>query len=623
MERIEVEQARQIMQNTPSEHRVNRRPGYPCILFFMPWGWTFPCALSSVLAHALRLRGAACHMYTCGGGLPICMYTNFRHGPPMPCEGCSSYPQGLFKAFELPYSTLKDYMSCEEIEMAKATVENLTAEQISHFEYAGLPLGRIVKLSVRWFLCSIKEDATEQGLQIYRSFLASALVTANLCKRLFSRASPDVVVMVNGLFYAEQIVSCLAEQCGVKVVTFEGGWLKDTVIFSKHAPAARCQIDPLWNQWATTPLTAEENKRLDLYLNDRRQGARSTDLYWPNIVNDRRRIREELGLDFRRPLVTVFPNILWDSAAQDCDVAFQDILDWLIKTVNYYLERPTTQLLIRVHPAEVRLPPVFESVERIADVLREQFSYLPSHIKIILATSSLSSYMIAEMSDVVAVYTSSMGLEAALQGVPVIVAGNPHYRGKGFTFDADTQEDYFALLEQLPGQELDMTGRVELARRYAYALFFRCMLPFNLITEPIQHRPLYHFDSLSELLPGRNPVLDLICDAILHDSEFVLPRGMEEELAAAMSGETRLERQFRRKMYAEVVIDSFFDAYSRRDWPTVRSALVKAVRYDPSWLMNRGVVSITTEAFLGSSTARFTRKLARRVIGKEAELPPK
>ena len=36
------------------------------------------------------------------------------------------------------------------------------------------------------------------------------------------------------------------------------------------------------------------------------------------------------------------------------------------------------------------------------------------------------------------VYTTTVGLEMAMSGVPVIVIGQTHYRGKGFSLDPDS-----------------------------------------------------------------------------------------------------------------------------------------------------------------------------------------
>jgi len=66
-------------------------------------------------------------------------------------------------------------------------------------------------------------------------------------------------------------------------------------------------------------------------------------------------------------------------------------------------------------------------------------------------------------------------LEVALSGVPVITAGQTHYRSKGLTDDPLSLEEYLSLigsrLAEPLGRRLD-ENQVNLAWRYAYRFFF-------------------------------------------------------------------------------------------------------------------------------------------------------
>jgi hypothetical protein len=68
-----------------------------------------------------------------------------------------------------------------------------------------------------------------------------------------------------------------------------------------------------------------------------------------------------------------------------------------------------------------------------------------------------------------------------MSGVPVIVAGQTHYRERGFTLDPDTQEDYQATLEQVladPAAFHPSREQVNQAWNYAYRFFFEYPQPF-------------------------------------------------------------------------------------------------------------------------------------------------
>jgi hypothetical protein len=66
--------------------------------------------------------------------------------------------------------------------------------------------------------------------------------------------------------------------------------------------------------------------------------------------------------------------------------------------------------------------------------------------------------------------------------------------------------------------------QVTRARKYAYHFFFRRMVPIPSIVAT-KSVPPYRvaLDSIEELLPGRQPGLDVICDGILEGSPFIYP----------------------------------------------------------------------------------------------------
>jgi hypothetical protein len=273
------------------------------------------------------------------------------------------------------------------------------------------------------------------------------------------------------------------------------------------------------------PLSPAEAAQLDDYLFARKSGGRDAAEYFPAIEKDKQVIVRRLGLSPDKKLVTAFTNILWDSAVLDRDRAFTNMADWLDETIRHFAQRDDVQLVIRVHPAEVRVP-MQETREQVAAVLAARYPCLPPHINIVSPESDLSSYMLMRMSDVGLVYTSTTGLEMALDGKPVIVAGQTHYAGKGFTHDVTDREEYRALLNRLNDLGPLPVEAVERARRYAYLFFFRFMLPFPAITTLPRGRLRFNFERLDDLRSGSWPEIDLICRAILNGTPFIRATGI-------------------------------------------------------------------------------------------------
>ena len=115
------------------------------------------------------------------------------------------------------------------------------------------------------------------------------------------------------------------------------------------------------------------------------------------------------------------------------------------------------------------------------DVVNNELRDIPDHIHLILPKEKINTYDILDITDLGLVYTTTVGLEMAMRGIPVVVAGETHYRNRGFTYDPDTWDSYFstlnALLEDLEKAWLSQ-DQIELAWRYAYLFFFEFPKPF-------------------------------------------------------------------------------------------------------------------------------------------------
>ena len=188
-------------------------------------------------------------------------------------------------------------------------------------------------------------------------------------------------------------------------------------------------------------------------------------------------VRQRLGLD-ERPVVLLATNVFGDSVTLGRQVFSQGMGDWLAETLRFFAAHPQVQLVVRVHPGESMLAPGGTSM---LDIVKRTLPDLPSHIKVVPPEADVNSYDVMEMASLGLVYTTTLGLEMAMDGIPVVVAGQVHYRGRGFTLDPTTWEAYFGLLERAvqEPQALRLSPeQVERAQRYAYHFFFTYPRPY-------------------------------------------------------------------------------------------------------------------------------------------------
>jgi hypothetical protein len=160
--------------------------------------------------------------------------------------------------------------------------------------------------------------------------------------------------------------------------------------------------------------------------------------------------------------------------------------------------------------------------QSVASVLASRFPTLPNNVRLIAPAEAINSYALASVATASAIEASQIGLELAYRAMPVIVTGGPPYRNKGFTLDVSTPEEYSAMLDRLDQLAPLSPEQQRRAQRYAYHFYFRREIPFPYVVgkgrSGIEKLDL---NSLADLLPGKDPDLDLITTGILEGKRFI------------------------------------------------------------------------------------------------------
>jgi hypothetical protein len=372
---------------------------------------------------------------------------------------------------------------------------------------------------VCWFLRKSAPDVTGRDAQVYRDFLRAGAEVALLAPRVLQKIQPDVVLELNGQFFAERIFNRYVAK-GTNIVTYEVGWRTNTLGFDSLSEAGPINLDSSWDEAKQRRLTSREEEELDTWITKRAAGDMQRDFYIRFSVDKTSNPITALGLDPNLPTAVLFTNLVWDTAVLGRDLAFGSIKEWIVHTVRMFNEWPKRQLIIRIHPAE-DLRPAMESSEKLADVVAA-LGPLPHNVRVVPARQQLSSYALMEHCQVGVVYTSTTGFEMALRRKPVIVAADVYYREKGFTYDVHQTEDYAALLnEAFNNQSLDNEQSI-LARRFAYLLLFRYLHKIPVVLQRPRDLPMFDPSEVDLLLPGALPEFDeLIARLVTPGKDFV------------------------------------------------------------------------------------------------------
>lgn len=337
------------------------------------------------------------------------------------------------------------------------------------------------------------EDVTREE-EVYQLRYARNLEAARNAHAWLLAHKPDVTIVPNGTIQEMGVVYRVARHLGIPTVTFEFGDQREHIWLAQDAEIMRHETDAMWEALGGEPLTDDQLGQLQaLYA------AREDAKTWQNFTRQWQEIpkeggdsvRQKLGLD-DRPVVLLATNVLGDSLTLGRQVFSQSMAEWIERTVQAFAAREDVQLVIRVHPGET-----LTHGTSMVDVVRSALGDIPPQIHLVEPDEKINTYDLLKITDLGLVYTTTVGLEMAMRGIPVVVAGQTHYRQRGFTHDPDSWEAYFEILATLLGdfEAARLTqAQIELSWRYAYLFFFAFPKPFPWhlldLKKDVHERPL-------------------------------------------------------------------------------------------------------------------------------------
>lgn len=279
------------------------------------------------------------------------------------------------------------------------------------------------------------------------------------------------VVMDHSVYLQWGILARTALQKGVPVLTHHGR--SSPIIGRLHPPNAgsveyEVKIAPsdfneIYHDFGDE-LAPKGLAIVERYYVDRKAHKHSLVSGDNHRIYNRIEIMERLGLDTRKPVVFIMAHTMSDAPHFLGSLLFDDYFHWLKATLDMARAIKQVNWIIKEHP--------FAS------------TYTGEHsaLKMVSTYEATTTHMrgcpldfhpggLIDCADAVVTARGTAGLEAAVFGKPVVLAGESPYSGHGFTIEPQNIEAYQNALSQLvaPAQLKDVA--VQRARCFAYLYF--------------------------------------------------------------------------------------------------------------------------------------------------------
>jgi len=465
--------------------------------------------LEGGIAKALEIRGHNPKMLMCNGILNMCT-SHFTVDNPKNCwncENCIRFSKKFYEIAKLPYATFDQYITPKEVETIQKTVSKMTLEQCEKHIYKDICVGYHATTSAKRYFKGDK-PSNEEYEPILRSELINAMITTDVAAKAYLLEKADILVSSHGCYSSWGSFTDYFINRKTPAYIWGSGET-NTVKFVYPKSDFNKYFEEVRHKKLLNKL--EENE-IDNFFNRRSLGKEGQVTLYGFSKTKEDELKKQFNFEKYDKTYVMFPNVPWDTATfgDEDKMAFKDTYDWFLHTVELFKDKPKMQLIVKIHPSEVK---VMESKRTINDFIAEKFDSLPENIKIIPPDTTINPYSLFPFIDVGLVYTGTVGLEMSMHSIPVIPAGDAHYANKGFTHDVSTKEEYtkmmFDNISVSPNQQ-------NMAKLYAHFHFIKNFVPRDFISTNNFITTGWTFKSLDDLEPGKNKYIDHICNYIIN-----------------------------------------------------------------------------------------------------------
>lgn len=485
----------------------------------------------ALLAAALQLHGAKVSVLMDDGVLPASeksMFLNGRHH--IGQLFFDIYPiKKIFRPLGVRVFRFSEFVRRPDIQAAHRTAQTFDLKTLWDYKPDGLALGEHAMAGALRYFARGTLDQESKSDQVVRKYIMAALLSRAVTERLLKHTKIDVACFHHGIYVPQGIIGEVARQHGVRVVNWNVAYRERCFIFSHQETYHHSLMSEPVSTWEKLPLTPAIDKKITDYLDSRHHGSKDWISFNRAPQENIERICQEHKIDRTKPMVALLTNVVWDAQLHYQANVFPNMIEWVIKTIRYFIGRPDVQLIIRVHPAERK--GTIPSRQPIVTEIEQAFPELPKNIIIIRPEDPTSTYVVTSLCNAAIIYGTKTGVELVTTGMPTIVAGEAWIKNKGLTIDPKSEVDYYSALNRLPLAERLDTATMERAKRYAYHFFFRRMIPVATIQPTKSIFFKLNVEHLDQLKPGADPGLDVICNGILTGSPFIYPDEQFSEVA--------------------------------------------------------------------------------------------
>jgi hypothetical protein len=492
--------------------------------------WPMHYFQAGILARAVMNAGHEVIWLNCNQMMPGChVHWILPNVPPQSiCADCVQRT-GWLSTIGIEPTGIEVFLTSEDLLAANEAYSERDFAKLASWTDRGCPVGHLSTSSPASATRTLSlSDPAPALLEIMPQAVASGILMNRALGRLLESVHVDRIVLHLGRLIPDQIAQYHAKSREIDFYTYETGPVSETIRLIKNGTIYfNSFFREDWDRFRDAPLRPEQVQTAVGYLRMRRGDSPDSRLFhYSPPPTSRGAVYEQLNIPSDKKIISFFTS----SEDENLTIAVHDDewrpvypSQWRVFTeaVEWVRDRKDWVLVVRIHPNEGK---VKNHLGMVGTKSLAQFRAIvdsldmPDNVRIVEPDSPVSSYTLMEMSQVGAVWQSTIGIEMSAIGRPVIVTENPPYRTAGFTFNVLSEGGLGSAVELAVSADLSTLRENALrAVRWVYHQDFRRAIEFPLLRDHGRWEKIsLRFTLPGELVPRVWGCLDRINEYLIN-----------------------------------------------------------------------------------------------------------
>lgn len=461
------------------------------------------------LAKALELRGAEIKVLICDESLHGCEIKSVdNESDNDPCWECRFNKKNIFPNFEFESITYGDLISEKDlIKIEEQSEDFLYKENII---FNNIDLTTYINDSVTRYYYGSKPDEKNNELKTKYKHIRTALINSIFAERIDDAWSPDIV-LCNMAVYSiwGPIYHHFKDRVSmISISNFE----KKSIYYNfPDVSNTRDRFHQYKEQRENRKLNSLEKEEIAKFYYTRYSGndwLHKKNSFYDNSISNQS-VKSQLSIDSRKRNIFLFSNLFWDVGLADQARLYNDVISWVLHTIDLLKNNDSVHLYIKTHPIEEFSNT--KSRKTVASIIEDKYPDGLGNVTVIKPQLKIKPYLLFPFIDIATLYQGTLGFELLDQNIPIISCGSAAYNRLGLVHEPENTFEYLDLLLNGKGINYDR----DLFDLLSYFYFKKVSIPWDIsnISYGNSFIKPFNIDKVDDLL-SKKSTIDHLCKVI-------------------------------------------------------------------------------------------------------------